>query len=1338
MILARLFVIIGGLVVLALTAALVGPYFVDWTSYRTDFEREASAILGRKVTVRGAATARLLPFPSVTFSDVAVGSGPDGKPTMTVETFSMDAELAPFMSGSVNIFDMRMVRPRGIVEVAEDGAIDWAVRPSTPIEASRISVEKLTITEGRIDIRHAHSGRTHVVSEINTTVSARALSGPWRFEGSARLDGMLAGLSGSTGRLEETGAMRVKLRVEPERYAMSVEAEGAVEAKDGALTYGGTFRVDEKVAPPAAGQAGEAAARPSAPGNRLKGLFALDSKRLDLSEVRFETGPVADPYTADGTATVDFGREPRFSVTAKGAQIRFDETVAAEGERLTLAQRLTALETALADLPVPTMPGTIDVNLPAVVVGDTTIRDVRLVAEPGEGGWRLKSSGATLPGRTTLEASGFVTTGEDFHFSGSLLLAVGQPSGFAAWVSKDIDEAIRRLPAAGFQAKVDMTQRRQTFEDLELVLGGATFRGRIDARQPVDVRPSIQLKLEGGALDVDGVSAFASLFVSDKGESRFSDLDLDLDVKAGPVSVAGLSAEAVDTAMRLRGRDLEIDRLAVSGLAGASVSATGQISDFPERPTGNIDASVVAVDLSPLVRLAASAFPDNAALAGIVSRADRQPGLLSDSRIDFVASAAENDDGSTGVAVSLQGQAGGTAISATLSGTGRAGALSDSSLTAALSARNPDATMLLAAAGLPTLPLGLTGSGEATLSLQGVPSGGMKTEAELKGEQFLARFAGTSAVVEKGLTIKGRSQIETQDIEPWMMTTGFALPGMGTGQAVSLVADADYGAGLLVLGNIGGTLDENAVAGDVNVEMRDGRPRLTGALSLDAFDLEPLAAMLLGDAGVKGDGEHWAAAPFNAQPALPFTAEFDLSTDALLAGGAADLSEAKMALRFDESGLRVDQLTGKMFDGTLTGAFEVKNNGGTGLVSGQAQISDADLELALPGAGLAGRLNGSATVSSSGKSAEGVVAALSGSGTASVGPLTISGLNGAALPRIVAQADAIGRDIDAAKTAGFAPAIAGEGSFSGAGAEFAFTVAGGVARAQAVTVESPEATLSTELRGDLAAQTVSVKGTVVYKPGDEALAGSEPAIGLSVEGPLGQAVKTIDTEPLAQFLTQRALEKEQARVEAMQSALLEKQRLRREVRYYAALETERERIAEEKRRAEEEARRKAEEEARLKLEAEQAAKAAEEARLAAEAQALAEAKAAEEKAKAEAAAQAAEEAAKAKAAEEAAAAKAAEEAAKAKAAEDAAKAKAADEAARAAEDAAKARAAEEAAKVKAAEEAARAESAPKPAPQPRAKDPPPVRRAAPKPAVKQDPPRETFSFDKLFQSLGGQ
>ena len=127
------------------------------------------------------------------------------------------------------------------------------------------------------------------------------------------------------------------------------------------------------------------------------------------------------------------------------------------------------------------------------------------------------------------------------------------------------------------------------------------------------------LKLDGDALDVDGLSAFASLFVSDKGVTRFADTDLDFEVKAGPVTVAGLSADTLDTAMRLRNGDLEIDRLLIGGLAGASISATGSVKDFPASPTGNLDASIVSVDLAPLIRLAAAQAPDSGVLQQLLA-----------------------------------------------------------------------------------------------------------------------------------------------------------------------------------------------------------------------------------------------------------------------------------------------------------------------------------------------------------------------------------------------------------------------------------------------------------------------------------------------------------------------------------------------------------------------------------------------------------------------------------------------------------------------------------------------------------------------------------------------
>jgi uncharacterized protein involved in outer membrane biogenesis len=39
--------------ILALLAALVGPYFVDWNQFRPQFEAEASRIIGAPVRVGG-------------------------------------------------------------------------------------------------------------------------------------------------------------------------------------------------------------------------------------------------------------------------------------------------------------------------------------------------------------------------------------------------------------------------------------------------------------------------------------------------------------------------------------------------------------------------------------------------------------------------------------------------------------------------------------------------------------------------------------------------------------------------------------------------------------------------------------------------------------------------------------------------------------------------------------------------------------------------------------------------------------------------------------------------------------------------------------------------------------------------------------------------------------------------------------------------------------------------------------------------------------------------------------------------------------------------------------
>ncbi|BBD38712.1 AsmA family protein [Aminobacter sp. NyZ550] len=1220
--LARLFVIFGGLFVLALCAALVGPYFIDWSGYKADFEREASAILGRKVAVQGEVTARILPFPSVTFSDVTVGGGAGGNDAMTVETFSMDAELAPLLSGEFLIYDMRLVRPKAIIDVAADGVVDWAIRPSAPFDARQISIEKLTITEGQVRLRRAASGRDHLLSEINTEVSAKSLAGPWRVDGSLRVDGLKTQLSVSTGSVDPAGQMRLRIRATPDRYGVVIEGDGNASMDKGKALYAGGFTVIEAQPEPVATAEGEkpkAPVKPVEPGFRVKGKFALDHARLGVEEFRFESGPLEDPYTAEGTGEVDLGANPHFTITANGAQVRFDEAVGGDqtGTGFSVSERLTALEKVLVDLPRPTIPGTVDVDLPAVVAGDTTVRDVKMSAQPGEGGWVLKSLAATLPGRTRLEADGFLRTENTLGFDGQMLLAVGQPSGFAAWVAKDVDEAVRKLPAAGFKAKVRLTREQQTFDAVELILGKAKFTGELDSMLPDDARASMTMKLDGGELDLDGLRAFASLFVTDQGANRFSDADLDLAVKAGPVNFAGLSAETVDTALRLREGVLEIDKLSVGGLAGASLSATGRIKDFPKAPTGNLDASVISVDLAPLVALAAKQTPENRLLNELATRAAAYPGLLADARIDFVASAVDNGDKTTSIALSGQGEAGGSDLLATLSAQAISSALASSQLKLEFSARNEDATSLLALAGLPVLPLGVTGPGELAIAAKGAVQNGLDVTASLKGDDSSAGFTGTVAVRDGLPSLTGRATLQAADLEPWLMTSGVSLPGMGTGTEVELAADASLAQGVLALDRLDGTVNQGAVVGNLKAELNEGLPHLSGSLTLDELNLRPFAEMTLGVAALESGNGGWPTAAFAPKPIAPFSADLEIIAGTLLAEPLATANDAVLALQIDSQALRLSNIKAKLYGGDLGGLVELKNNDGTAFVSGQLKLDGADVAAVPVASDIGGKGNFSATLSGSGKSVEGLVASLAGSGTADIDGLVLPGFNPDAFAALIAKADALGRDINAARVAEFAPDLAGEGSFAAGKADIAFTVAGGILRAPPLTLKNPAAMLNADLRTDLNAGVISANGSITYAPGKEQLVGSEPAMNFQIDGEPGATVKLFDSAPMAQFLTQRALEKEQARVEAMQAVLLEKQRLRRETRYFAALQAERERIAEEARLAEE-ARIRAEEEAKAKAEAERL-KAEEEAKAKAEAERL---RAEEEKRAAEAAAKA--------------------------------------------------------------------------------------------------------------------
>lgn len=1225
----RVFVFLGGLLVLVLTAALVVPPFIDWTGYRAAFEREASRILGRPVTVAGSANARLLPFPSVTFSDVRVGgdkSTGGTKPAITIEKFSMDAELMPFLRGQFLIFDMRMEKPRALITLDKTGKIDLAIHPSASLEHAKVKLENLRITDGSITIRDAANERQHLISGIDATVSAASLAGPWNIDGHLALDGQKAALEVTTGEAKPAGeakpggVLRVSARVRPEGMPAVFETDGDMSLSQNKLAYAGKFAIKssdiavEKRQP--SGTSGSAARqarlterqeRPFFANMRITGDFAADYSKLDMPQFRMEQGPADDAYVVDGKALFDYGSDPRFMISANGQQVLLDGKGEGAGSEpvaaVPLSQRIAAFRRLVNGAPIPTIPGSIDLRLPAIIAGDTTIRDVVVEAEPGGDGWTIKTLKADLPGRTQIEAKGKLLVGADFGFDGDLLMASRQPSGFAAWLTKDVGEAIRKLPGAGFSARVSLHEGEQRADNLELALGGASLKGSFARRSGADVLPSMQLALEGGALDGDALSALAALFASDSGAPRLADQDIDVRLKAGPVAQGGFTAASVDTAFRLRHGRFDIDRLIVSDLLGATLTATATLEPFKPDSSGSVDATILSDDLAPLIAKLGERYPDVPLFTALAKRAASYPGLFADSELTLVSNAVKSTvatapaekKGGSEFSFSAHGKTGG--IISSISGMARGNPWSDIPLELSLTAdaKSQEGEALMALIGLPALPLGLAGELESNLSLQGIPSEGMKSQLTLKAPDGSAAVDGVFTVRPGDLTGSGKMVLKAADLQPFMASTGYSLPGYGEGMPVDLASDFQFARNIVRLPNLNGTVDGEAVAAKLEASLADnGEPRLKGEVKTGRFDLGTLAGLMLGPQAFEGAGGKdtlWPDGAFAKAPAFPLAVDLALTADAADAGPLGEITGFSAKLGRTGDALTLSELKGGLRGGKIGGNFNLRNTGSAALASTEFTWDGADMgdfyRLPDGAAPLGGKVKLAASLNGTGKTIGEVMASMAGSGVLATEGLSIKGLNGQALQPILDAADKADPNAPVATLETTAAEHLKAGVFSSGPAELAFTVAGGVGRAPSFRLETEKLALTSDLRLDLAKMTVAAQGSLAFKPGAEALAGAEPAVRFTAEGPYGDPAVTFDRQPLMQFLTQRTLAREQDRVEAMQAALVEKQRLRREVALYEAR-------AEAVRRAEEEARRKAEEARRL---AEQvtARKAAEEA-----------------------------------------------------------------------------------------------------------------------------------------------
>ena len=1177
---------VGGLVVVALFAALLAPLFVDWTSFRQDFEREASRIMGRPVTVHGSVDARLIPFPSVTLNDVRVGSPEDGQPLVEVARFSMDAELAPFLSGEALIFDMRIEEPKARIKLFEDGTLDWARGRKSAIPARTVVLENVAITGGEIEFVDEQTGRTRHVTGLDAQISAKSLAGPWRIDGRAALDGESGAFQLSSGQAED-GALSLRAHIVPDQLAFSADLDGALKLVDFRPQYQGGFTLSEK---PRA--KGEGAQEPI----RVAGKFELSNERIRVPEYRLEAGPREDPYVVTGEATLDTGRAPEFLLLADGQQIDVSR-IGNSGEggktgrnpQISARQRLQALLAIAADIPIPQVPGRASLFLPAVVVGDTTVREIRLDVKPDGDGWKVERADALLPGRTALEAKGRLQLGENRGFTGDLLVASNQPSGLATWLAGSVDPEIRKLKTAGFSAKVDISDELQRFENLEVAIGPASLTGRLERESRSGAAPTLSIELRGNEVELESLKALAGLVAGDASLSAVLDHSIALDLRADRFHAFGETALGVDAVLTMKDDLLTLSRLDVDALAGASLSASGTLGGSLLAPSAGLDIRLKAAAMQPVADLLARHLPAHPLLSRFIAGAGYYDNA------DLSAHLALSDAAESPVTMTLSGPVNDGRVDLKLSAASLDDLLEGRSFGLEGSLSNPQSLVLAGQMGLDPLPFDGDPDGRVTVSV--------KQPDEGPADVSLAFDAGSTALSVKGsadLSAGGfpagtlSLSVESGDIEPYLMMNGIAMPQGGAGLPVTLAANVETSAAAVAITGIAGKADRNAFSGALTLDRTAPILKGTGALRFDTVDFAYLAEAVAGPVNDVSDGS------LNAAPLVqPLLDAADISV-ALEAGafwpglyGAVEGFRGDLAWKGGE--LTLTDMAGGWLGGKLSGRLKVANADENGLFEARATLSGVDLSKIVwsgpDGAVATGRADVTLAVDASGKSVRAMAEGASGSGEAQVSGLIVKGIDTEALPSLLAAADGIEGDITPEKVAGFAADAILKGEAALGDVRVPFALAGGSLRFQSVAAEDAGAGLVGDADIGLADGSMAARLAVTYKAGEEALAGAEPEVTLGYRGLAEAPGFSLDVQPLANYLSLRRFEKERRRVETLQANVLEKQRLRREAALYRARAQARAVAAEAMRlQMEEEARRHAE--ARKRADAEKAAQAA--------------------------------------------------------------------------------------------------------------------------------------------------
>ena len=1105
--------------ILALVAALVGPYFVDWNQFRPQFEAEASKIIGTPVRVAGNLDARLLPAPSLRLKTVTVGGAHDlGK--IRAANLDVELSLSSLMRGEWRANELTINGMSLDLGLDPKGRIDWS--PSSgSFSLASLAIDRLNLT-GRIALHDAASRSTLELNDIAFSGDVRSLAGAVRGDGNFMFDGNRYPFRISSGQSADGSGTRLHFNIDPGQRPVSADLDGILTFEARAPRFEGSVTL--------AGTPGQRAGSDMPPW-RIAAKIKSDYSAARLDQVEVSYGGEDRALKLAGNGDLRFGASPLLRASLSARQLDGDKFAAKDSAKdgnngnVEPVRVLPAMRAVLSGLPQSPIPAQLELTSEQIMLGGRPLQDISAELQSDAKSWTVRRLEFRAPGSTRVSMSGAsAQPGASNSFKTALNIESSDPDTLMSWLQGRSDIAYRSQKPLRLRGDVTVSPTGFSIDAMKAEIESGSVEGRVAVSHREATSDSkVEAQLKAERLDLDATAAFIRSLAGPQAEWP-DEAQLSLDV--GRAISSGQELRPLLAKIAYSPKNIVLERLKIGQPDNVTLDGSGNFDRA--NSTGKLAVDATAASLGRLTAVVQPFAPALAARLGVL-RADAGP-VRARLALDLgKGKAADHVSARATVDLDTPQLKGNTVISATPPVAAiRAldvDALRNSDVTAEAKFSASEGSTLLALLGLDRA----VAAGAGPTQFEGTASGAwhapLRLKARLWGAGLDVDAEGTAEPWSKNGAGESKSsvslRVRSADISPLLnLKSSDPAANIRLSSRVTLAGDR------LTFDDLDSIVAGSRLRGRLALTLADQKS-LDGEVGLDQITLAPIFAAAIGAVG------HDATEPLGQGLTSAWRGKVTFEALHGLLPGGAELQPVSGIIRSDGQSLTFDGVKGKIGGGEATASIDARQGVNGLALNANVQLSGVDgsalryRSLAMP----KGRASMQMTLLTQGRSASALIGALSGSGAVTLEGLNLPGLDPRAFDVAIRASDSGQATDDTRLKQIVEPALA-TGGLAVASAQIPFNIRDGRVRFGTTTLAASGANVIVSGGYDIPADQADIRAALAST--QVGTASSRPEIQLLAVGTPDGLSRSVDIAGLSSWLAVRAIDRETKRLDAIE------------------------------------------------------------------------------------------------------------------------------------------------------------------------------------------------------------